>query len=402
MATHNSNALYGSVTKTFHWLTALLILTAIPLGVIANQLGFETGPQIAQKAWLFSLHKTVGIMAFFVALLRILWAFSQTKPGLLNGDNAVEATAAEVVHWLLYFSLVLVPLSGWIHHAASQGFAPVFLPFGDTLPLVPKSETLSHMASSMHWVLTKVLVASLLLHIAGALKHAVIDRDDTLKRMLPGKIATPSLPAQHASKLPLVIAVLVYGAAMGLGTYWGQSQSHDHEHTTAEAAPLAAVQSDWQVSEGTLAIVVNQFGSDVTGSFADWTAEISFDAEAQGDTKGTVDVTIAIASLTLGSVTDQAMGSDFFDAETFPTARFTAEIVAIDAGYEAQGTLTLKGTTAPITLPFALDIVDNVATMQGETTLARLDYNVGESMPDEGSLGFNVAVKIDLTASKAP
>lgn len=131
MASTNSFSSYGSVAKTFHWLTALLIFTALPLGWIADNLAHavlhaSTAPseaEIARAARLFSLHKTVGVTVFFVALARIMWAFTQTKPGLLNADNKPEAFAAETVHWLLYGSLVLVPLTGWVHHAATEGFA---------------------------------------------------------------------------------------------------------------------------------------------------------------------------------------------------------------------------------------------------------------------------------------
>ena len=49
----NSQTTYGGVTKTFHWLTALLIVTLIPLGIYANGLPYETGEQLARKAWLF-------------------------------------------------------------------------------------------------------------------------------------------------------------------------------------------------------------------------------------------------------------------------------------------------------------------------------------------------------------
>jgi len=75
---------FAPITKVFHWLTALLILIIIPLGVIANGAPFETSEELARKAWLFSLHKTLGVAVFFVALLRILWALTQEKPGPLH------------------------------------------------------------------------------------------------------------------------------------------------------------------------------------------------------------------------------------------------------------------------------------------------------------------------------
>ncbi|MGR3839457.1 MAG: cytochrome b, partial [Cognatishimia sp.] len=74
MALTNTAARYGSITKIFHWLTALLIFTAFPLGILAHDAPYDTSNELTRKALLFSLHKTVGILAFVTALLRILWA----------------------------------------------------------------------------------------------------------------------------------------------------------------------------------------------------------------------------------------------------------------------------------------------------------------------------------------
>ena len=156
MAIHNTPSTYGSVAKMFHWLTALLILALIPVGIIASDLGHAIQSSggaadqamISRATFLFSLHKTLGVAVFFVALARIVWAIGQTKPGLLNGDHTLEAWAAETVHWLLYGSLVAVPLSGWIHHAATTGFAPIWWPLGQSLPFIPKSEAIAQTAGT--------------------------------------------------------------------------------------------------------------------------------------------------------------------------------------------------------------------------------------------------------------
>ena len=147
----NSTRSYGGVAKTLHWLTALLIFAALPLGLVANGLADDirnpdiasTEQDFARAAMLFSLHKTIGVTVFFVALIRITWAFVQPRPGLLNAENRMEALAAETVHWMLYGALVLVPLTGWIHHAATTGFAPIRWPFGQSLPFVAKDEAIA-------------------------------------------------------------------------------------------------------------------------------------------------------------------------------------------------------------------------------------------------------------------
>ncbi len=395
MPATNSQTTYGTVTKIFHWLTALLILTVIPLGAIANRLPYETNEQLALKAQLFSFHKTLGVIIFVVALGRILWALTQTKPGGLHPDRKGETMLAELVHWLLYLSLVAVPLTGWIHHAATSGFAPLLLPIGQDFPLVPKSEGVSELFASLHWIWSKIMVAAVLLHIAGAIKHQIVDKDATLRRMWFGQRETPAVQAHAGSLFAPITAIVIFGLATGAGAAAGL-----FTHEEGSSGPeLAEVASEWTVTDGTLAITVTQLGSAVQGSFGDWTAAISFDPDGTG-VLGDVTTTVAITSLTLGSVTNQAMGADFFNAETFPTATFQADITAAETDYVANGTLTIKDNTVPVTLPFTLDIADDTATMTGQLALDRRDFGIGQSMNDETNLGFPVIVDINLTATR--
>ena len=399
MPVANTTTQYGAVAKTFHWLTALGILAVIPLGIIANDLPYDTAEQLADKAWLFSLHKTIGVTLFFVALARILWALSQPKPAPLHPDRRTETLLAEIVHWLLYGSLVLVPLSGWVHHAATEGFAPIWWPFGQNLPLVPESLAVSEIAAGMHIVFERVLILSLALHIAGAVKHAVIDKDDTLARMLPGRrVAQAPLVKRHGKLMPPVLAVTVWAAAIGTGNMLGVF--HDGQAIAAEAPALQEVDSDWAVTEGSLALTVRQMGSEVSGSFADWTADISFDETVSSGVAGSVDVEIAIQSLTLGSVTQQAMGPDYFASTQFPTARFSADILTTENGHVAEGTLTLRGVEEPVSLPFDLTLDGDTARVQGTTVLDRRAFDIGAGMTDQGQLGFEVSVTVDLVATR--
>lgn len=401
----NSPSQYGSLTKTFHWLTALLILTALPLGYMAQNAPFEDGAQVAHKAWLFSLHKTVGVTAFFVALLRILWALGQIRPGLLNSTHKIEATAAHTVHWLLYGSMLLVPLTGWIHHASTTGFAPILWPFGQTLPFVPKSEALAEITSALHFLFMLTLVGSIFAHVGGALKHLVIDRDQTLQRMLPMQNTAPDPMPDPASRAPLIAALVVWGAVLTVGAGAGLFSSATHKHATSEhsqATTATTAPSNWQVQSGTLKISVHQFGSDVEGQFSDWSAAIEFEETPVDGKHGTVEVQIGSGSLSLGSVTEQALGADFLDVAAFPTATFLAEITSSDAGYIAKGGVTLKEISVPIDLPFSLSIEGDTAVMFGETELDRRDFAIGTSMPDESSLAFGVKVMVTLTATRTP
>jgi polyisoprenoid-binding protein YceI len=67
-----------------------------------------------------------------------------------------------------------------------------------------------------------------------------------------------------------------------------------------------------------------------------------------------------------------------------------------DNRYEADGTLTIKGISRDITLPFTLDIAGDTATMRGEVALQRGDFNVGDSSSTD--VGQKVLVRVSLLA----
>ncbi|CTQ50926.1 cytochrome b/b6 domain-containing protein [Jannaschia donghaensis] len=390
----NTTSTYGWVERAFHWSIAVLIVTAAVLGNLAYDAGFDTDAELARKAWLFSFHKTVGVTIFFIAVARILWAVTQPRPRPLHGG--AEAMLAAAVHWLLYGSLVIVPLLGWTHHATAEGFAPIWWPFGQGLPGLGKDAELSRTLGVLHTTFVKVLIASVVLHVVGTIKHVVVDKDKTFARMWRGADPGP-LAAARAHAVPLIAAVGVWAATLVVGLALVPAQ-------TAVASGTAQVEaeSNWTVQEGTLSITVTQLGSPVTGSFTDWQAAIDFDEDARADgTHGTVEVSVATGSLTLGSVTTQATGAEFLSAGEFPTATYTADIRSEGAGYVADGTLALRGVEVPLTLPFTLEIVDDTATMTGQTALDRRDFGMGETYPDESSVGFAVTLDVALTAVRA-
>ncbi len=400
MPSRNSATHYGSVTKTFHWLTALLILSAIPLGLIATNLAhrIEAGDStlIAQATLLFSIHKTIGIAAFFTALARILWAITQPHPGLLNGERKTEAMLASTVHWLLYGAMLVTPLSGWVHHAATTGFAPIWWPLGQSLPFVPQSTAVAEAATTVHFLASRVLMATILLHVAGALKHHLIDRDDTLRRMWP-RASFTAKPGTHqpGRAMPLIAASVIWLGILGAGAAPALISLTEG---TAPRSQTAAAPGQWQVEDGTLALSIRQMGNEVAGRFEDWSAEITFADDPDQQTNGTVRVEVIIASLTLGSVTGQAMGGDFFDEATHPRAVFEADILRDGDSYVADGTLSIKDNTVPVRLPFDLLIENGRAEMTGALSVDRRDFEIGAGVTEEGTLGFGVTISVALTA----
>lgn len=203
------------------------------------------------------------------------------------------------------------------------------------------------------------MVVSILLHVAGALKHVVIDKDGTLSRMWFGKSSAAETSGSHSSVLPIASALVAWAAAIAIGVAAGMFSTgahDDHEHAdneTHETAVVETVASHWTIQSGKIAITVDQCGSKIIGSFAEWTADITFDPETG---MGNTAVTIVVPSLTLGSLSGQAMGADYFNAEAFPTAVFKADIAPSGDNHVATGTLRIRDIEMPIEMPFTLRV----------------------------------------------
>ena len=399
----NTATSYGSVARVLHWLTALIILCSILLGLIAKEVGFRS---VDSQILMFSLHKTLGVCAIVVASLRILWALSQPHPVALHPERRLETFAAELAHWLLYISMIMVPLAGWAEHAATEGFAPILWPFGQGLPFIPKSGHLAETLAAIHTTFAWILIATIALHVAGALKHQLIDRDAVLARMLGGQSAGNAVQAigrkasalcGHAAPAVLATAIFVAGGAYALATR-PESPAGTAPGTTPS---LAAVASQWQVGAGAIDFTIKQMGTPVQGNFADWTAAIDFDEQSGS---GQVTVTINLASLTVGTVTDQAKGAAFFDVANHPTATYHANIRAdAEKGtghFIAEGVLALKGHEVALNLPFEMTITDGLAEMHGRTVLDRRDWTIGQGYDDEGSVAFGVELAVSVQAKR--
>ena len=395
MQASNTSRAYGWVARFFHWTVAVLILAAIGLGLYAGSLPRGAQDQMQAVFQTFSIHKTVGVAALVLAVLRILWTLTQRKPRPLHPGRRLESFVAEAVHWALWLGMVIMPLTGWLlHSAAPGGFSRILWPLGQRLPLVPEDAALAERFAGFHETGWWVLAGLIGLHVAGAVKHALIDRDGTMSRMAGPPDRAPEPPPARPALLSHLLAALAALAIWGATAILAVPEADEDAAAPAATAPVA---SGWAVEQGTLAIEATQAGSPISGRFGKWDAAIDYDPEAQA---GHVMVKIDIASLELGSVSDSAKGPDFLNAPAHPTATFEADILAEAAGPVARGTLTIAGKAVPAELPFDLVIAGDTATARGRMQVDRRDFGVGSGYADESTVGFAVGISFDLTAKR--
>ena len=176
-----SAARYTRGAIVLHWLIAVLIILNVAAAWISE------GMSKADRAIVMGNHKAIGITVLMLTVLRIVWRLTHRPPPLLESLKAWEAALSRVVHAGFYFLMLAIPLTGWAMSSAFSKGAGVSL-FGlVTVPALPVGydKPTAGLFAELHELLAFGMIALIVLHVAGALKHQLIDQDGTLRRMIP-------------------------------------------------------------------------------------------------------------------------------------------------------------------------------------------------------------------------
>lgn len=165
---------YGTVTRFLHWLMAILVIwQLLKLGDRINEGEHWVGETLVP--W----HVSIGGLIFILALIRLWWALKQRSRRPKHvGPRTILVKGG---HFLLYAVLILLPIAG-VFYLVGNGYGVTF--FGIEIIAKPATET-PWMAAigELHSVLAWTLLILVIGHIAAALYHHFIERDDTLKRI---------------------------------------------------------------------------------------------------------------------------------------------------------------------------------------------------------------------------
>lgn len=174
-----SAATYGLAAKTLHWLTALLVIGLLGLGLWMVGL-----PPSMQKLKVYSWHKWAGITVLALSVLRLGWRQLRPPPPLPATVAPLERRLAPWGHAALYVLLFAMPLTGWLMSSAA-GIPVVWFGIWPLPDLVAKDEALFKALQNAHHLLSRALMLVLAIHVAAVIRHDVMRRDGVLRRMLP-------------------------------------------------------------------------------------------------------------------------------------------------------------------------------------------------------------------------
>jgi len=414
-----STGRYSSGAMLLHWSIAALIVLQV---VLAGRMEGRTPEAFA----IVQLHKSIGISVLLLSFLRLIWRFLNPPPPEPASLSVWERRLSHLVHWGLYAVMIGMPLTGWLATSASRLAFPTLL-FGVVpWPHIPGLADLAPAAKAMwheigevsHELIIKGAYLLVALHVAGALKHQLSNRDEPVLPRMASWLRFERRLDPRLLALPVALgAVIVFGqlydpprphAAATAPAAVEILDAAPLPPTTQAQAPVAPpVQADpviWIVDrDSRLTFATSWGGEAIQGRFDRWTSVILFSPDALDRSK--VSVTIDMASASSGDEQRDASlpGSDWFDTALHPKATFVATRFdnTGEGRFVARGKLTLRGVSRPLDLPFRLKIDGDRAQVSGVTSLDRTTFGIGQgewAITDQ--IPARVTVRIALSARR--
>jgi len=175
----NSVSNYGLVSKLLHWGIALSIIGLIWLGWYMVDLTYF-------DKWYnqsLALHKALGMLVLGLVLILYVWKIISSSPSFAASVPAWQRIAATMMHYVLMFLMIVIPLSGYLV-STSAGKPVSFFGLFDVPPMFEKDDATRDLVIVLHFYLAYGVGVLVLGHAGAAIKHQLIDRDGTLARMI--------------------------------------------------------------------------------------------------------------------------------------------------------------------------------------------------------------------------
>ena len=363
----------------------------------------------AAAVTVFQWHKSIGLTVLILSLLRLGWRLGHAVPALPGPMSKWGRGAARLTHRLFYVFMIAVPLSGWLYvstqwrgdialNVPTLWFSWLHIPhlFDLNLASQEQRESFSGLFLTSHQTLVWSMTVLLVLHVAAALKHHLLDHDDVFIRMLPN--------AKNSFRLGISSTIVV---ALGIVAYQflpGAELSNKSSTLSSEPATQALITSTgWQIDPSVSVVGFSgvHAGASFEGRFNKWQAMLDIDKREV--TRSKITAIIEVASATDGiPLHDSTLPeAEWFDVKNFPQAYYRTTRIKVrhDGRYDLEGTLELKGRKVGVST-LILSIKDEQATIEGLVTVNRADINMGmESDPDGSWVSMDIGVSVHVLAS---
>lgn len=174
---HNTRTTYGTLTRLLHWVMAVQFIIMFGLAYIMTSL-----PKSAFRYTLYDIHKATGLLLLVLAIVRIGWRFTNTQPDLSSVVARWQHLAAKSNVILLYCMMLLMPVTGIL--TSTLGGHDITFYHLFTIHPLGNNAGLSELFANAHEILSYIIIGAFSLHVAGALYHYYVIKDNVLQRML--------------------------------------------------------------------------------------------------------------------------------------------------------------------------------------------------------------------------
>jgi len=170
---------YSNEFKWLHWGIAFIVLSLLSVSFFLEDFSATLKPTAIM------LHKSFGLTVLILMLIRLVWVIRTDRPALPKAMPYWEMLLARLVQAAMYLGLIAMACIGWLMSTWANRAPCYFGLFHLPIPGLSPNQAWAHWCFQAHYILAWILVGLISLHVVGALKHALIDRDKVMESMLP-------------------------------------------------------------------------------------------------------------------------------------------------------------------------------------------------------------------------
>jgi cytochrome b561 len=176
----NSRQGYGWLSIILHWVAAIAVITMLVIGFRAELAG-DAGDR-EMRSMLMGWHISLGASFALILLARVFASYAQPRPPPPEQAPILKFLSS-TTHQILLLAILVQVISGPLAVWSGGRAINVFDLFTIPTPFAERNEGVHEFAEFMHNIGRWALVGAITLHVLGAFKHMLIDRDGIFERM---------------------------------------------------------------------------------------------------------------------------------------------------------------------------------------------------------------------------